>query len=98
MAALIPHYVDHIQEETKKAGSTQAALKYELTKLTVLTIETRALLNCVDPLARNFSGPQKGFDIVNVSTKGRSAACDSPQAGFDMVDEAIVISKYAFRP
>lgn len=52
VGAILPHFLERIQEDTKKAGGTASALKHELHILTTLTIEMRALANCCDSLGR----------------------------------------------
>uniref|UniRef100_A0A158QN60 DUF3453 domain-containing protein n=1 Tax=Haemonchus placei TaxID=6290 RepID=A0A158QN60_HAEPC len=77
MAALQPHLIRRIEEETMLQNNSHAAVKHEVTQWTTMCVEMKALINSCDVLAR---GPQRAFDLVNtVSERGKSFVADSPQ-------------------
>ncbi|KAK6023378.1 hypothetical protein OSTOST_10837 [Ostertagia ostertagi] len=77
MAALQPHLIRRIEEETMLQNNCPAAVKHEVSQWTTMCVEMKALINSCDILAR---GPQRAFDLVNtVSERGKSFAADSPQ-------------------
>ncbi|KAK5986951.1 hypothetical protein GCK32_002945 [Trichostrongylus colubriformis] len=77
MAALQPHLIRRIEEETMLQNNSQTAVKHEVAQWTTMCVEMKALINSCDILAR---GPQRAFDLVNtVSERGKSFAADSPQ-------------------
>uniref|UniRef100_A0A914WE92 Protein unc-80 homolog n=1 Tax=Plectus sambesii TaxID=2011161 RepID=A0A914WE92_9BILA len=77
--AILPHYMRRIEQETRDLNNSQTAVKHEMHVLTTLCVEFKALINSCEALARNFSGPQRTFDIVNVSGRGKSFVAESPQ-------------------
>ncbi|KIH68258.1 hypothetical protein ANCDUO_01402 [Ancylostoma duodenale] len=77
MAALQPHLIRRIEEETALQNNSHAAVKHEVSQWTTLCVEMKALINSCDVLVR---GPQRAFDLVNtVSERGKSFVADSPQ-------------------
>ncbi|WKY11247.1 hypothetical protein Q1695_003091 [Nippostrongylus brasiliensis] len=77
MAALQPHLIRRIEEETMLQNNSHAAVKHEVSQWTTMCVEMKALINSCDVLAR---GPQRAFDLVNsVSERGKSFVADSPQ-------------------
>lgn len=77
MAALQPHLIRRIEEETMLQNNSHAAVKHEVAQWTTMCVEMKALINSCDVLAR---GPQRAFDLVNtVSERGKSFVADSPQ-------------------
>ncbi|VDM59235.1 unnamed protein product [Angiostrongylus costaricensis] len=77
MAALQPHLIRRIEEETMLQNNSPTAVKHEVSQWTTMCVEMKALINSCDVLAR---GPQRTFDLVNsVSDRGKSFAADSPQ-------------------
>jgi hypothetical protein len=52
MHAIMPHYVQQIEQETKDQNNSQTAVKHELHVLTTLCVEFKALVNSCDMLAR----------------------------------------------
>ncbi|KAK6755856.1 hypothetical protein RB195_014320 [Necator americanus] len=77
MAALQPHLIRRIEEETALQCNSHVAVKHEVSQWTTMCVEMKALINSCDILAR---GPQRAFDLVNtVSERGKSFVADSPQ-------------------
>lgn len=77
MQSILPHFINHLEQETQRQNNSSAALKHEITCYTTMCVEMKALVNCCETLSR---GPARTFDIVSsVSERGKSFIADSPQ-------------------
>ncbi len=74
-----------LQWVTKKQILTLLFVSFD-TSFSFHLVRVRMLVD----YCRNFSGPQRTFDIVNVSGRGKSIVAESPQF-FDAQEESIVI-------
>ncbi|XP_074657337.1 protein unc-80 homolog [Tubulanus polymorphus] len=94
LEALVPPYLVHVYEQTKKRDSNPAAIQEEVNIIGNLAISMRALITSCEALTRNISGPRNLENINTSSIKPVQNHSSSQGAGiyYDDREDSTYIS------